>query len=399
MSKPHPKPQPVEHGQLKAYPRRRPLERDPRRWYWQVVYHEHSNQHTVAGGSGRFTPNEVKAHLKALNQQGGWTKKPPKKPEPKTKAGTIGRLLSLYIQHQQTRADRGRLKQISVDNAISWRKHLEVIENLPITGVTHAHLQDLVDGWEDAGKSPQSIRNYLRPLRAAWRWGQDRRFVPSTALPRPELPRPARVYSDATPTQVEARAVFEALRIEWHRVYYLVLWRTGGRPGEADNLADPAHRRIGPGVDGDNVIPLNDSVAHQIYLKGKKNPRWVPAKGDLLRALRAREAAGGALWPVAHPQRGMATVLPRACRRAGVDTFPLYGLRRLAVSTLIPKVFSGEISPQKYVSQLGHSLDEGLRTYARVVGATSGDAADLLAGGVVLTDQDVITDELREREG
>jgi integrase len=80
--------------------------------------------------------------------------------------------------------------------------------------------------------------------------------------------------------------------------------------------------------------------------------------------------------------------LNKACQRAGVPIFTPYGLRRRVSSELIDKMDVARYGAKTYSAWMGHSLQRGMATYARVNPGRLEEAANVLgeAQGIVNLD-------------
>jgi integrase len=355
------KPAPISDGPLRAYAHRPPLAPDTR-WAWRIVYHEGPAQHTAAGRhGGRYTAAEVRALLRRLLAEGGWRQ--PAEASAPTAQPTLGTLLDLWLEDCERRRDRGRLAERSLRAYAGAREHCRALDGVDVRRVELLTVQAWVDGLEDRGLSPSTVRLVWTTLGMAWRWGRSRRYVPALDLPAPELPSPATRYNQTTPTLEEALRVHACLS-GWHRVAVDLLLGTGARVGE---LA---------------ALRWQDWRQGQVRLDGKTGERWVPLGAQTAAVLDAwwverGRPTEGPVWPVAYAGAQLARLLQRACRQAGVPIYTPHGLRRLASTRLI----AGDADPVSYAALMGHSYQMGLRTYAEVVGERLEATAALLDPG------------------
>jgi integrase len=237
-------------------------------------------------------------------------------------------------------------------------------------------LQQAVYELEDAGYAPASIRITMTMLRQAWTHGRARGWVPARDLPKVDLPQPERRTNDYTPSYDEIFLVRDAMSKPWHRTMLDALTETGARPGEVSVWRWQSYRK-------DN----------RVLLDGKTGPRWVPMTDRLQASMHAwhtmqGEPDKGPVWPCRKPNLMFRKVLRSACRRAGVPIFTPYGLRRRVSSELIDKMDVARYGAKTYSAWMGHSLQRGMQTYARVNPGRLEEAANVLgeAQGIVNLD-------------
>lgn len=394
----HRKPRPLSvRGVLKSTPRRRPIDSDPR-WYWQVYYSHDGSQHRIEGvPSGRYARPALRAALEAAWSRGDWQSH--NAPSPSSESirarQTVGHLVRSYLAHQVREHELGRLRQTSLDTYSHATRRLLALPGLaglPLVAPRPRVLQRLLD---DHART-YSVRTVLmdgRFLRSAWLWGLDMRAV-SGPLPRvkapsstAQLPESRQARTDYTPELPEIRAVAAELA-GWHRRLYTCLLVTGGR---AHELAELRWSQLD--FDRDTVLLLGKGKGG-----GSKAPRRIPLLPQMREAL--IEQAGGApgeglVWPTLDPAENLRLVMRGACSRAEVERFTPHALRRWVACELMLRVFaSGDrFSAADYVAWMGHTLEMGLRIYARSRGRGLESGAEALQ--VALADN--VTTLRRER--
>lgn len=370
------KPRAITVRGLKASPRRGPTKTDPR-WYWQVYYNEGGKQHRVAGvKSGRYETAELRQVLRDAWAGGKWSTHQDREEQVELKGSTLGLLIDAYLEHQTAQSKRGRIRQPTLDNYLVQRKRLVSLDDILVKQVGLLHLQQTVYQLEDAGYAPSTIRQTMLLVRQAWTHGRARGWVPARDLPRYDLPHPSRRSNDYTPTYDEIFSTRAVMKTAWHRIMLDALTETGARPGEVAVWHWESYR------DDDRVL-----------LDGKTGPRWVPMTDRLKASMQAWQTmqdnpVKGPVWPSNHPAQVFRQGLKKACRRAGIPNFTPYGLRRRVSSELIDKMDVARYGAKTYSAWMGHSLQRGMKTYARVSPGRLEEAANVLgeAQGVVNLD-------------
>jgi integrase len=132
---------------------------------------------------------------------------------------------------------------------------------------------------------------------------------------------------------------------------------------------------------------------NRVLLDGKTGPRWVPMTDRLQASMHAwhvvqGEPDKGPVWPCRKTNIMFINALNKACQRAGVPIFTPYGLRRRVSSELIDKMDVARYGAKTYSAWMGHSLQRGMQTYARVNPGRLEEAANVLgeAQGIVNLD-------------
>ena len=374
------KPDRIKVGPLSAHPRKPPGARTPC-WYWQVIYYDGNVQCPALGADGRpahrrGSPTEIRTHLNQLLEQGGW--KRAAKQLLVVEELTLDQLCRLWLASEKRRRDLGKISAQSYRNRLHWwKKQVSPgLGDLRLQEVTTARLQGWLDGLQQAGcgprgrgYSPRSIRNYYRPIRSAWKWGARNGYTPHS-LPDVELPRvDGYVYSHHTPSLVDAYAVIDQLE-GWQRTATRLHLLTGARAGEVSALRWPAW----------------DQAGRALTLTGKTGARTIPTSSELHRELLTwwvrcgQPTQGYVLGVPPSTSHGLWHALQVRANRCGVEAFSTQGLRRLASTRLIG-AGPGVVPPREYEDLIGHTYEEGLRTYAQSTPQRLRAAADLLGTG------------------
>lgn len=347
-----PRPKRVQVGSVIAYPRRAPLAEDGR-WYWQVVRHMDDGQKTVEGASGRYTAEEVFKHLSKLASEHGWNV-PTKRPPAPTRPSTLEGLLLEWLTEQEVRMLERRtiakgtytasLTAVKAWIKVGGKRH-------PSELLTRANLQQLVDTLAQS-YAPRTIRTHTSKLAEAWTWCREERLVDGW-LPRVEKPKVRRdeyCVSRYTPGAAEVWKMAAKLPGDWQYIAVALLLATGARLGE---IAD---------LDWADV----DLVLGEVRVAGKTGARSIPLPPWavlLLRQWMARSSGKGPVTGAMHNTLGgsLGRYMNEAAAAAAVTPFTPHALRRRMSWRLIER----GIDPATYQEIMGHTLDEGLRDYAR----------------------------------
>lgn len=376
------RPAAVAVGDLHAFPMRAPLA-GRRDWYWRVYLHRDGRQVTVKGASRRMPTKDVSEFLARLLVDGAADLDPGASGEVRT----VSDLLAAFVGDVNQRPGGNRRTYVA-----HRRRALRlegIIGAVAVSAVTAATLDRLVRQLVAEGLHRGGIRPLLATLRSAWSWAAERELIPMRPLARVRLPPAGRVLDGYTPTGEEVAAALDHLgdAPEWVGQVIALLWATGCRPHEVCALTrGDVHRwtetviRDGKPVEVERVelhVPAATKTGARVVGIGE----GATAARRVLDQLLAHPGAPDVrLLPVAAKTVEMiARYLDPACARAGLPRWTLYGLRRLASSTLIE---SG-IDPVTYAAQMGHSWEMGLRLYARTKPSAVRSAADMLgvAGG------------------
>lgn len=280
---------------------------------------------------------------------------------------TVGDLMDVWLGAQEERSD---IAQSTIRSRRSHVRHLvrreSALRDVLLTRCDRRTLERYRDAELRGGRAPSTLREDLRHLRQAWRWGREVGVCPDTELPAVAVRDRSTVYSRRTPTRAEVLAVLDDLRgrVPWAwRATYLT-WATGCRKGE---IAGLLWERI-------------DLEAGTAEVRGKTGGRVVPLRSEVVDELRRwpreRETVHG---------RAAGTVIGQlhrevteACDRVGIERFPPHGLRRAAVDALYRTT-----RPEVAAAILGHSPTTALRHYRQVRAEELAEAIESTALGVV----------------
>lgn len=371
------RPAAVAVGDLHAYPIRPPLT-GARDWYWRVVLHRDGRQVTVPRASRRMPTKDVSEVLARLLVDGAADLDPGAGGEVRT----VSDLLDAFVSDVNQRPGGNRRTYVA-----HRRRALRlegIIGAVAVSAVTAATLDRLVRQLVAEGLHRGGIRPLMATLRSAWAWAVEREVIPMRPLARVRLPPAGRVMDDYTPTGEEVAVALDHLgdAPAWVGQALALLWATGCRPHEVCAMTrGDVHRwtetviRDGQPVEVERVelhVPAGTKTGARVV--GIGEGCW-QARQVLDQLLAQPGAPDDRLLSVAAKTVEMvARYLDPACVRAGLPRWTLYGLRRLASSTLIE---SG-IDPAAYAAQMGHSWEMGLRLYARTKPSAVRSAADLL---------------------
>lgn len=310
------------------------------RWYWRARIFEHGGERTVL--TGWYTRDAL---LEAVHELIRTGLQPP--PPDEGVVETVRDLLEHWVAAQEHR----------VDTSATWRRnarnsgrrlcraiggvYLERVDRAVIERYRDTTLRELASG---------TVRQDVKMLRAAWRWGRELRLVPNVELPSVRLQlRPAR--EPYTPPPDDIRRVLEQMDDAWPRLVLVLLFGTGARIGE---IAALRWRDI-------------DLEAATLHVRGKTGSRVVPLHRQVLEVLET--------WGAGEPDAGLFGVspkyvtakfgahhLPRACDAAGVRRFTPKDVRSGAVDAL----YRPGLDPAAAGAILGHSPVVALQYYRRV---------------------------------
>ncbi len=298
-----------------VYPTRTRGKRGPRdgRWYWRARITAHGHRRTV--WSGWATRDEAWGVVADLVQTGAIHE--PK--EPVTEVRTLTDLMECWVGMLEQRADLSAhgLRAYSL-----CARHLKAqIGEWQVERVGLETLEEHRNRRLAAKGAPATVRQEIKALRAAWRWGKARGLTPERDLPSFSI-KPTPVRTRYTPSRKEVLAVLAELN-GWPRIGVLLLFATGARIGEVAVLRW-------------SDVRLEDLI---LSVDGKTGPRDVPIAEEVARELRAwRAVCEGDLVLGVKPNTARAQLgtkfLKRGCSGAGVRRFTANGLRRAAVDEM-----------------------------------------------------------------
>lgn len=364
-------------GELHAYPIRPPLA-GRREWYWRVVLHRDNRQVTVPGASRRLATAAVAEHLARLLVDGV----PAEAKGAPVEVRSVYDLLAAFVADVDKRP--GGRRTTYRQHRLRTLRLEKLVGDVAVANLSAATLDRLVRQLVAEGMHRGGIMALLATLRAAWTWGVERELIPMRPLARVRLPPAERVMDDYTPTGAEVAAVLGHLgdAPAWVRQMLALLWATGCRPHEVCALTrGDVHRWVETVLRDGQAVEV---VRVEVHVPGatKTGARVVgigegavQARAVLDEILGQPGGADDRLLGVARKTTEMiARYLDPACARAEVPRWTMYGLRRLASSTLI----EAGVDPVTYAAQMGHSYAMGLRIYARTKPSAVRSAADLL---------------------
>ncbi len=304
------------------------------RWYWRA------RVLGVTAWTGWATPREAEEATIQTLAEGTWA-------EPAREAPvvhTVEDLLDYWVGYQERRVG---IAPRTLENYKSRSRQIrKVLGAYPARRLGFALGELYRDTLLGRGHSSATVALDLRIIRMAARWGQAMELGEIGVVPRIQLPVVERLKR--TPTTDEVLRVLEELE-GWPKLATWLLFRTGARP--------VAIRRL---VWGDVDLERGLLSIRQT----KRNPRYVPIVDvELLEELGRLKGASDdpVLGVTERKAKQLPDHLTRACKRAGVERFAPYGLRRLAVDTLYRVT-----DPGTAAAVLGHSPATALRFYRQV---------------------------------
>jgi integrase len=290
------------------------------RWYWRALAYDPTTRKRPTVWSGWASAEGAERQVLQLVSSTPEVL-PVERPEAES-VRTVLDLMESWVARQEQRRD------IAPNTARVYRTCARHIVGAPVARarvrrLCRRDLEDYRDTRLAAGAAPRTVRQEVSVLRTAWRWFYDLAGLQPPRLPTVRFPKRTS-YSRVTPTQGEVLAMLEHMD-GWARLAVVLLYATGGRPGEVRDLTWAR-------VDLDRMTAILD---------GKTGPRAVPLSADavaMLRQVRPASAAPGdrVLWCT--PSTFDSFLGPRAmraaCEAAGVRRFTPYGLRRAAVDAM-----------------------------------------------------------------
>lgn len=349
---------PVHCEPLRAYHRAHRGLRDGRR-YWQVMWHEGGDSHSVQGASGWYTRAEVAramAERVAAGDYGG------SRPD-----GTVDGLLDAWLGHCAQTATNRRTLRNQANSADRLLPHLGAVR---VDRLTTEIVADAARALS-ATYADSTVDLTMIHLGAAWRWGRSAGLTPDHPLtlpkPKPKAKR-VRAYNRYTPTGAEVAATIDELPDDWRRLVVELLWATGARIGEVSKV-------------GWDAFDLGERPALLVGVRSKTGARRVPLNGSITALLRATKARTSEhrYWhghdrPAHHT---LHQALSRACDAAEVPRWTPHGLRRLALTDMclagVPVHVAAAIA--------GNSGKMVLEVYAQVRAENAVDAVAVTGRG------------------
>jgi integrase len=339
-------------GHVRVRKVRGPHRDDPACFYWRAYIPQGGKEPIVwKGWARRNDPDIVREILEAVRQLGD------------NPAGVLRgtalpgdqllHLLGAWKAEQRRRRDAHELAVSSFEQYERNLRHLSrllaevAIDRFDGDAVRDYRRQRLAE--KAAGRT---VAQEMTILAMAWKWGRRRGLVPDVDVEWPDFPKATTVRNRYTPTAAEVLATIEKARFPWVRIALVLLYATGGRIGEVQDLRWEA-------------IDLERGT---IILSGKTGPREIPLSSDALRELRA--VAGDAPDPdgrvipteIAHVRSSLHAEIRIACAGAGLRrSWSPHALRRLATDTL----YDGRTDVGAAAALLGHSPLVALRHYRR----------------------------------
>lgn len=324
--------------------------RDDGRHYWQARRYQDGKETAVWSGWG--TREETAREL-AARVAGG-----PKPSRSGAKAQTLSDLLSYWLGAQEDRQD---LQPSSVRIYTLQVQQLDrvigAVQLARATGRTAAHHRD---SRLREGGATRTVRDELKTLAAAWRWGVEVGLCQGAAPAAEVIVKPTNNHY--TPSPGEVAIVLRHLQgegPEWVARWVRLAWATGARRAEIGGL-----------------LWSNLNVARRtLTVQGKTGERVIPISADLVRELESWTRQGATLIGV-RPSlvSRLPTLLGEVCGACEVPVFSPHGLRRAAVDRLAR---SG-VDPATAAALLGHSPEVMLRHYRRVTPEDLAGAAERL---------------------
>lgn len=324
------------------------------RLYWRIRTRD-AKRRTVA--QGWWTLAEAQRECARLVMQGI-----PSPPSSRGDVRTVGDLMRRWVQAQERRLEARKIAPLSLDvyrrGARYW---IGALDDVLVSRLTRTMVEDQITDWQASGVAPRTCQSAVAVLRAAVRWGAERGHVPQP----PDLRRldlrvrdDEYVYTDATPSRVDAAAVLAHIPPGPARDLIAILAYTGCRVGEAAALT------VGD-VDLRAGLLTISGQDERRGRRGKVKPRHWPISGelaDLLQRLTAgRPDPTEPLLELPHNVSGMVRRnLVTACARASVQRYTAHGLRRMVAMELL------EVTDPRSVSALtGHTVATLLAHYVR----------------------------------
>ena len=302
-------------GRVRARVIRGPHRDGSGRWYWRAEVNESGSTRTVwSGWEHRDTIEAMMVDLVARNAL--------ESSSPKETVETIQDLMECWVGSQKKRAD---LAPDSYRNYKS-RGHriVPIIGDVKLDRIDVTTIERFRDVRLRQGDAASTVKQDLKALRAAWRWGRELGFCPMKDLPTIRL-KAKSVREKYTPPIDDIIAVLHELD-GWPRLALRLLFATGARVGEISEL-QWKH------IDFNSQNP-------SITLRGKTGKRCMPILSEVMTALAdcrddAPDDAGiFGVSPKMVRSRLGPKYLARACENAGVKRFTPHGLRRAAVDAL-----------------------------------------------------------------
>jgi len=357
------RPGPVTVGPLRGYARRGPKDG---RYYWQVGYHRDRKLHPIAGAGGWHTRPELEQRLAARLAAGDWEHRPAVAPA----VTTTDQLLRTWLgwQKRRIRPEKGKpgISPATYKNYKYTAKMItRVIGDATLTHISRVTVQLQRDELARLDYAAGSIQRADEVLRQVWIWGRERGHC-AGELARVDLPDVEPAYNHVTPTTEQAGLVVDALKAQSRRWRYIcgeLLWGTGARVGEVATLE-----------------PERVWLARQaVRVHGKTGWRTIPITAELTALLAAwmtEHAPGSWLLGVSPVtvQQHFKTYLGEACGVMGVPAWTPHGFRRLASTVLL----GAGLDRLAYEAIMGHSLEQGRKVYAEVIGGRPEVAVALL---------------------
>lgn len=321
---------------------------DRGRWYWRATAYDPTTRKRPTVWTGWANAKRAEREVVALVSSRPEVL-PPDRPEAED-VRTVRDLMEVWVGEQERRPD---LAPLTVAAYVVNARHIvgTRIASARVLRLSRFDLERFRDERLLAGAAPNTVRQDLSVLRIAWRWYLALVGLPAPALPAVRLPR-RRVALRVTPAPGEVLAVLEHLD-GWPRLAAVLLYATGGRPGEVRDLT---WERV-------------DLLRRTVLLDGKTGPRRVPLSEDATRVLREARPEG------ARPDSKVLActrstfdsyfgphALRKACAAAGVRRFTPYGLRRAAVDAMA----RAGVDIGTAAAITGHSPEVMLRHYRSV---------------------------------
>jgi len=353
---------------------------DRGRWYWQATAYNPTTRKRPTVWSGWASAERVEREVLAIVSE-----RPTDDPSSHADADDIRTVLDLMEAWSAEQARRGDLSSNTVRIYLTCARHVvgAPIARCRVKRLRRVDLERYRDLRLRSGGAPRTVKQEISVIRSAWRWYLDLAGLPSVALPTVRVDvRPVR--SRHTPSPSEVLAVLEHLE-GWARLAVVILYATGGRPGEVRDLTWDR-------VDLDREL---------VVLDGKTGARTVPLSADAARALAVHrpEAADPSARVLTCKRSTFDSYLgPHAlriaCAAAGVTRFTPYGLRRAAVDAMA----RAGVDIGTAAAIAGHSPEVMLKHY-RTVSADDRRRAIEKAGLGVIPDGRVLEFPAREKAG
>ena len=349
------KPSPVKAGKVAGYATRPPRPGDHHRWYWQIIG---PGKKTLWTGWATRTEAEARAAAALLALPTEETL--PSAPALPPRKATVADVLAAWIddvcaRHYTKPTTRRGAKQAA-------EQINRLMGGMDIETVTVVTTGKYISRRMAEGVKDRTAYGELCILRTAWRWGHKARNhgagesfpMPPLRLSALETPRPA--------SREDAWDVLDALSEvdapEWAIRCYSLELVTGARPSE-----------VWPLLVGDF-----DATAETLQVRGGKTGARTIYLGKGGAALVAdligdrapgERIVGEVAWLTVQTSAGR--YIRRACKHLGIEPFPSYGLRRLAVDTN----YEGAADVGGAAKNLGHTMEVGQRHYRRVNAASA----------------------------